>query len=103
MLNDAMGLATRTEDKVLIITRLASVRVPDALTRLLSFLDDEQLKEATVPAVFTAAKGLSQSHPEQAKAALEKIQPLTKDAATLQQIPKVLRDIEARGQEQNAQ
>ena len=34
--------------------------------------------------------------PDQAKAALERVQLLTKDAATLQQIPKVLRDIEAR-------
>jgi hypothetical protein len=48
--------------------------------------------------VFTLAKGLSQSHPEQARAALEKIRPLTEDAAILQQIPKVLRDMEARKQ-----
>jgi hypothetical protein len=100
MLNNAMQMATRTEDKALIVSRLGSVRVPDALARLLSLLDDEQLKESAVPAVFTLAKGLSQSHPDQAKAALEKVLPLTKDAATLQQIPKVLRDIEARKQRQ---
>jgi hypothetical protein len=100
MLNSAMELATRTEDKELIVSRLGSVRVPDALTRLLSLLDDEQLKDAAVPAIFTLAKGLSQSHPDRARAALEKVKPLTKDAATLLQIPKVLRDIEARQQEQ---
>ena len=100
MLKSAMELATRTEDKELIISRLGSVRVPDALTLLLSLLDNEKLKESAVPAVFTLAKGLSQSHPDRAKAALERVQPMTKDAAILQQIPKVLRDIEARTQDQ---
>ncbi len=99
MLKRAMELATRTEDKELIISRLGSVRVPDALTLLLSLLDDEELKKEAAGAVFTLAKGLSQSHPDQAKAALERIQPITRDAAILQQIPKVLRDIEARTQE----
>jgi HEAT repeat protein len=96
MLRDAMQLATRQEDKELFVSRLGAVRVPEALTLLLSFLDDAVLKEAAVPAVFELAKGLSQSHPEQAAEALKKIQPLTQDPALQQQIPKVLRDIEAR-------
>ena len=100
MLKGAMRLATRAEDKELIISRLGSVRVPDALTLLLSFLDNGELKEAAVPAVFTLAKGLSQSHPDRAKPALQRVQAMTKDSAILQQIPKVLRDIEARKQEQ---
>ena len=98
MLDSAMNLATRLEDKELIVSRLAAVRVPDALARLLTYVDQPELKNAAVPAVFTLAKGLSQSHPEQARAALEKIRPLTDDAAIRQQIPKVLRDIEARKQ-----
>ena len=96
MLSSAMELATRTEDKELIVSRLAAVRVPDALTRLLAYVDQPELRNAAVPAAFTLAKGLSQSHPDQARAALKKIGPLTEDAAILQQIPKVLRDIEAR-------
>lgn len=96
MLDSAMKLATRREDRELIVSRLASVRVPESLALLLSLLDNEKLKNAAVPAVFTLAKGLSQSHPDQAKAALQKVQPLTKDAAILQQIPKVLRGIEVR-------
>ena len=100
MLRDAMQLAKRTEDKVLFVSRLAAVRVPDALALLLSFVDDAELKEAAIPAVFTSAKGLSQSHPDQAAAALKKIQPMMKDAALQQQIPKVLRDIDARKQNQ---
>ncbi len=98
MLDGAVKLASRLEDKELIISRLAAVRVPDALAKLLSFVDDSQLQRAAVPAVFELAKGLSQSHPEQARAALEKITPLTNDPALLQQIPKVLRDIESRKQ-----
>ncbi len=100
MLRDAMKLATRLEDKKLFVERLAAVRVPDALTLLLSFVEDAELKGAAVPAVFTLAKGLSQSHPDQAAEALNKILPLTQDAALKQQIPKVLRDIEARKQNQ---
>ena len=99
MLRGAMKLATRTEDKEFIISRLSVVRVPEALELLLTLLDNEELKNSAVPAVFSLAKGLSQAHPEQAQAALERIQPMTTDAAILQQIPKVLRDIEARRRE----
>lgn len=100
MLRDAMKLATSQEDKELFVERLAAVRVPSALTLLLSFVDDAELKDAAVPAVFTLAKGLSQSYPDQAAEALNRILPLTQDAALKQQIPKVLRDIEARKQNQ---
>ncbi|MHB0957690.1 MAG: HEAT repeat domain-containing protein [Pirellulaceae bacterium] len=98
MLRSVMDLATRDEDKELIISRMSAVRVPDALAQLLTYVDQPALKEAAVPALFTLAKGLSQSHPDQARAALEKIRTLTDDAVILQQIPKVLRDIEARKQ-----
>jgi hypothetical protein len=100
-LTGALQLATRTEDKELIISRLAAVRVPEGLTLLLSFVEQPELRQAAIPAVFTLAKGLSTSHPDQARAALEKIQPLTQDPATLQQIPRVLRDIERRQTDPN--
>jgi HEAT repeat protein len=96
MLRDAMKLAVRNEDKELFLSRLSAVRVPDALTLLMSYVGDPQLGKAAVPTVFTLAKGLSQTHPEQAAAALTKIQPLVEDPAIQQQIPKVLHDIEAR-------
>ena len=101
MLRDAMKLASRTEDRELFVSRLSAVRVPDALAFLLPFIDNGELQKAALPAVFTLAKGLSQSHPDQAAAALKKIQPLVKDAALQQQIPKVLRDIDARKQDPN--
>jgi HEAT repeat protein len=96
MLRDAMKLAVRNEDKELFLSRLSAVRVPDALALLMSYVGDPQLGKAAVPALFTLAKGLSQTHPEQAAAALKKIQSLVEDPAIQQQIPKVLRDIEAR-------
>jgi HEAT repeat protein len=100
MLTVAMKLAGRPEDKLLIVSRLGSVRAPKALDLLVSYLDDPKLSSAAVPAVFTLAKGLSQSHPQQAKTALVKVRPMTKDPAVLQQISRVLHDIEAREQEQ---
>jgi len=96
MLSSALHWATRAQDKELIISRLGSVRSPDALSLLLSLVDNPKLQRAAVPAVFTLAKGLSQSHPEQATAALETIRARTNDQAILQQIPKVLRDIKTR-------
>jgi hypothetical protein len=93
-LTDALNLAKRNEDKELILSRLAAVRVPEGLPLLLSFVDHSELRHAALPAVFTLAKGLSQSNPEEARDALLRIQPLIEDPATLQQIPKVLRDIE---------
>ncbi len=98
MLAGAMKLASRTEDRALFIERLAAVRVPESLALLLPLIDDADLRNAAVPAVFTLAKGLSQSHPAEAAAALEKIRPLATDPAIAQQIPKVLRDIESRKQ-----
>ena len=96
MLKSAMELATRTEDRKLIISRLAAVRTPDSLKLLLSYLDDDGLKSDAVNAVFLSAKGLSQSHPDLAEPALRKIRELTEDQSILQQTRKVLRDIEAR-------
>jgi HEAT repeat protein len=98
MLTGALDLAERTEDKELIISRLAAVRVPEALALLVSFIDQPELRGAAVPAVFLSAKGLSQSHPEPARAALEKLQSLTDDSEIRQQIPRVIRDIDARQQ-----
>lgn len=96
MLRDAMPLAVRVEDKRLFLSRLSAVRVPEALDLLMSYVGDPELESAAVPAIFTLAKGLSQTHPQQAAAALNKIQPLVADPEIEQQIPRVLRDIENR-------
>ncbi len=101
MLKNAMQLAKRPEDRQLIVTRLGSIRVSDSLTLLLSFLDNPELKSAALPATFALAKGLSQSHPDQAAEAMRKIRPLTQDPAILQQMSKVLRDMEARKQKKD--
>ena len=97
-LKSAMDLATRLEDRKLIVSRLAAVRTPASLELLLSYLDNAELKNDAVGAVFLSAKGLSQSHPDLAKPALKRVQELFKDEAILQQVRKVLRDIEARKQ-----
>ncbi len=100
MLKNAMELATRDEDRRLILSRLGTVRVPEALELLMSFVDREAFREASIPAAYELAKGLSQTHPEEAKAALVRVESLTDDAAMLQQIPKVLRGIDTRLQKQ---
>ena len=96
MLRDAMPLAVRVEDKRLFLSRLSAVRVPEALELLLSYVGDPELESAAVPAIFTLAKGLSQTHPQQAADALHKIQPLVTDPEIEQQLPRVLRDMDHR-------
>ncbi|OHB77483.1 MAG: hypothetical protein A2W31_12120, partial [Planctomycetes bacterium RBG_16_64_10] len=96
MLKQAMALATRTEDQAFIVTRLSAVPSPATLSLLLSFVDHPQLGEVAIPAVFRLAKRLSQSHPDQARAALEKVRGLSQDPAMVDQIQRVLRDIAAR-------
>ena len=59
-------------------------------------LDQVELRDAAIRAVYESAKGLSQSHPEPARAALQQILTMTDDAALKQQIPKVLRDMDAK-------
>ena len=66
-LKSAMDLANRLEDRKLIVSRLAAVRTPASLELLLSYLDNAELKNDAVGAVFLSAKGLSQSHPDLAK------------------------------------
>ena len=100
MLRGAMKIATRTEDKELIISRLGSVRVPDALTLLLSLLDDEELKNCRRSRRLFPGQRTQPVPSGAGTSGLGKIQPMTTDAAILQQIPKVLRDIEARKQGQ---
>ncbi len=101
LLRQTLDLATRAEDRALIVTRLGTVRTPEALDLLLTFLDQSDMRSAAIPAVFELAKGLSQSHPDQANAALTRILEMTDDPALRQQIPKVLRDIEVRQAGQN--
>lgn len=96
MLRDAWELATRQQDKELILSRLGTVRTPEALALLVSMLEQPALRDSSIRAVYESAKGLSQTHPEPARAALEKILTLTDDAALKQQIPKVLRDMDVK-------
>ncbi len=96
MLAGAMDLATRLEDRQLIVSRMAAARVPEALARLLTYLDQPELQAAAVPAVLALAKALSQSHPDEAHAALQRISPLADDAVLRQQVRRALQDLESR-------
>ncbi|MBN1854979.1 MAG: HEAT repeat domain-containing protein [Pirellulales bacterium] len=98
-LKQALDLATRIEDKKLILSRFGSVRTIETLALLRDFVDDPELQGTVVAAIFEAAKGLSQTDPEPARAALEAIRSLTQDEALRQQIPKVIQDIDARKQD----
>jgi hypothetical protein len=96
MLRGALELANRQPDKELILSRLGTVRSPDALALLVAMLEQVELRDVAIRAVYESAKGLSQSHPEPARAALQQILTMTDDVALKQQIPKVLRDMDAK-------
>jgi hypothetical protein len=73
LLTEALTVAERTEDRQLILSRLATVRVPEALEAVLAHLDQPQLKESAVEAAVALAEGMRRSHPRAAEAGLRRV------------------------------
>ncbi|MHB8970048.1 MAG: HEAT repeat domain-containing protein [Pirellulaceae bacterium] len=89
-LREALKLATRMEDKQLIMSRLTAVRCVESLNLAMSLLDDEQLHNDALNATFALAEGMKGSHPQEARAALEKVAASTPDVELQLYIAKLL-------------
>ncbi len=96
-LREAMQLATRAEDKRLILSRLTAVRVPDSLTLALSLLDDADLRADAVEASASLAEGMKDSHPKEARAALEQVLKCTQDPELQLYVSKLLWNMQLKG------
>ena len=73
LLRQAMTLAKRPEQKRLIIQRMAPIRVPDCLAFVLSHIDDPSLRVEAIAAAASLAEGMKESHPQQARAGMQKL------------------------------
>jgi len=96
MLKQAMDLARRTENKRLVLSRLAAVRVPDSLALALSCVDDTVLRAEAVAAAAELAEGMKDSHPEEALAAFERILTVTTDQRLREQVEGLLKKMDRR-------
>jgi HEAT repeat protein len=97
-LHEAMKLATRMEDKQLILSRLTAVRCVESLALAVSLLDDEQLHNDALDATIAIAEGMKGSHPQEARAALGKVANSTQDVELQLYIAKLLWNMQLKEQ-----
>ena len=90
MLRQAMALARRSEDKQLILSRLAAVRTPEALEMALSFTDDKALRAEALKTAAALAEALRTSHPPESRAAMQRVLQLTDDAELRDRLKRLL-------------
>lgn len=90
LLATALQVAQRTEDKQLVLTRLATLRVPEAMDVVLAQLDTAELKLAAIEAVLSLADGMRRSHPAAARAGLERIRGQTENTEIRGRIDQLL-------------
>ncbi len=99
-LREAMQLATRVEDKQLVLSRLTAVRCLESLTLAVSLLGDEHLHNDALDATVSLAEGMKDSHPQEARAALEKVATSTQDAELQLYIAKLLWNMQLKAQKE---
>lgn len=96
MLKQAMDLARRTEDKRLVLSRVAPVRVADSLALTLTCVDDPDLQAEAIAAAAELAEGMKESHPKEARAAFQRILTVTKDQRLREHIEGLLKKMDRR-------
>lgn len=89
MLEQAMSLATRPEEKKLVLGGLAEVRHIDALMLAETCLGDEPLRDEAGVAMLSIAQMLAGEQPDAAAAALEKV----RRAATSERVKQQLAEV----------
>ena len=97
VLKQAFELAQQPDEKRLILSRMAPVRVPDCLAFALSHLNDPTLQAEATAAAASLAEGMKESHPQQARAAMEKLLQATDDASLRNRLEKLLGDMKKKG------
>ena len=92
-----MELADNPGDRKMILARMAPVRTPDCLAYVLSRLDDGDLRDEALLAAAKLAEGMKESHPKQARPALERVLQMTKDEPLRKHIEKLLWNMKQKG------
>ena len=71
--------------------------MPDCLAYVLSYLDDASLQGEAISAAAKLAEGMKESHPKQARPALERVLRMTKDEQLRKHIEKLLWNMKEKG------
>jgi hypothetical protein len=93
VLKQAMGLAQRPETKRLILSRLSAVRTAEALDMVALHLDDRELQDQAVRTLAALAVAMRSSHPEKARAMLEKAHERAQDTSLRQYVKQALEEL----------
>ena len=96
-LKKALEIAERVEDKQLILTRLTAARTPASLELALSRIDDPQLKPSALDAAAALGEAMKDTHPVEARKALERVAALTSDPDMQLYISKLLWNMALKG------
>lgn len=90
----AMDLATRPEDKKLVLAGLGTADSAQALTLVEGYLSNEELRAEAALAVVQIADRLRQTEPTQAKAALRNVIPIIADGPTRDKARAIINEME---------
>jgi len=71
LLKQAIGICENLEDKRYALSRLAAVRVPESIDLARSYLADPLLQVDAATAIVRLAKGMKNTHPQKAQAAVQ--------------------------------
>ncbi len=93
----AMQLAERVEEKRLILSRLTAARVPASLDLAMSYVDDAELGPAAIESAAALGEAMKDTHPAEARAALEKVAKVTPDTDLQLCIAKLLWNMSIKG------
>ncbi len=96
MFQEAMKLATRPEERRLVLSGLGEVRAPEALGLVLPCLDDKDIAGEAASAAINIADRLRDSHPKEAKAAVEKVLEISKDRRVVRKAEEILKHVAAK-------
>ena len=72
-LKDALGLATRNDEKRLVLSALGNIPGPESLALVTPYLDSPDLKEEACLAAVAIAERIVQTHPQQVARAMQQV------------------------------
>lgn len=92
----AVKLASEAQEKKTIISGLSKINSPEALTLIVPWLDDENVRGEAALAALGIAKNISGKNPQEVRPVLEKIVAVVKDDALVQQANETLQKLPAK-------
>jgi HEAT repeat protein len=94
MCQDAMSRTRSPEERKLVLSGLANVADPEALTTVEPFLHTEAVRAEAAMATIKVAGAIMQTHPGKAKTAMNKLLAVSQDQALREQAEDIIRQIE---------